>query len=101
MMKEKVVVIGGTSGIGLATASKLSQNGYSVVISGRTKESIESALKQIQGAAIGYPLNFSDPVSVDHFFANVGEHDHLALIGSGQAAWGSFSELTVAALRTA
>ena len=100
-MKEKVVVIGGTSGMGLAAASKLAKNGYSVVISGRTEGSIESALKKIQGEAVGYPLNFSNSASVEQFFTKVDKHDHLALVGSGQAAWGSFSELTVEALRSA
>lgn len=98
---ETVVIVGGTSGIGLATAQLLAGQSYRVIISGRSQETIARALAQIEGDVLGYPLDFTDPNSVEHFFAQVGTHQHLALIGSGPGAWGPFVQLQTTALQTA
>lgn len=42
----KVLVIGATSGIGKALATKLVQNGTQVVIAGRRKENLEEFVKE-------------------------------------------------------
>ncbi|MEI1376508.1 SDR family NAD(P)-dependent oxidoreductase [Nostoc sp. UHCC 0926] len=45
--ERTVVVIGGTSGMGLATAQVLSSEGYRVIISGRSQDTINKALSQV------------------------------------------------------
>jgi 3-oxoacyl-[acyl-carrier protein] reductase len=54
------VVTGSTTGIGLATAELLAQEGARVVVSGRTKERAERA-KQDAGAALGIAVDLTDP----------------------------------------
>ena len=44
---KKVVIIGGTSGMGLATAKMLLDGGASVLVTGRSKEGLESAQKEL------------------------------------------------------
>ncbi len=44
---KKVVIIGGTSGMGLATAKMLLDGGSRVLVTGRSKEGLESAQKEI------------------------------------------------------
>lgn len=100
-MSETVVVIGGTSGMGLATAQILSNEGYRVIISGRSQDTIDKALLQIAGNSTGFPLDFTDPTSIASFFEQVGSLDHLALIGSGKAAWGNFRDLKLEDLKIA
>lgn len=90
-MKETILIIGATSGIGLAASELLAKEGYRLIISGRTPDSIERALKQIGNEATGFPLDFTNPDSVGEFFSHVGSFDHLALVGSGQAAWDRFA----------
>jgi NAD(P)-dependent dehydrogenase (short-subunit alcohol dehydrogenase family) len=49
---KKVVIIGGTSGMGLATAKMLLDGGASVLVTGRSKEGLESAQKELGPEAI-------------------------------------------------
>jgi NADP-dependent 3-hydroxy acid dehydrogenase YdfG len=49
---KKVVIIGGTSGMGLATAKMLLDGGTRVVVTGRSKEGLESSQKELGNDAI-------------------------------------------------
>jgi NAD(P)-dependent dehydrogenase (short-subunit alcohol dehydrogenase family) len=49
---KKVVIIGGTSGMGLATAKMLLDGGARVVVTGRSKEGLESSQKELGNDAI-------------------------------------------------
>ncbi|MFZ6649414.1 SDR family oxidoreductase [Undibacterium sp. TJN25] len=49
---KKVVIIGGTSGMGLATAKMLLDEGASVLVTGRSKAGLESAQKELGTGAI-------------------------------------------------
>ena len=100
-MQETVVIIVGTNGMGLASAQLLAKEGCRVIISGRSQATIDRALAQIPGDASGYPLEYTDYASINGFFARAGQFDHLALVGSSQAAWGAFAELKLEALKTA
>jgi NAD(P)-dependent dehydrogenase (short-subunit alcohol dehydrogenase family) len=100
-MNETVVIIGATSGMGLACARSLVEAGYRVIISGRSQKSVSLALEQIQGEVLGFPLDFTSTDSVTAFFSHTQPFDHLALVGSGQAAWGPFHDLKLDALKVA
>ena len=49
---KKVVIIGGTSGMGLGTAKMLLDGGARVLVTGRSKEGLESAQKELGTEAI-------------------------------------------------
>ncbi len=49
---KKVAIIGGTSGMGLATAKMLLDGGARVLVTGRSKEGLESAQKELGNEAI-------------------------------------------------
>src|SRR5476649_2150637 len=49
---KKVVIVGGTSGIGLATAKMLLDGGARVLVTGRSQAGLESAQKEIGKDAI-------------------------------------------------
>ena len=49
---KKVVIIGGTSGMGLATAKMLLDGSASVLVTGRSKEGLDSAQKKLGNEAI-------------------------------------------------
>lgn len=101
MKPESVVVVGGSSGMGLATAQRLAQEGYDVVITARTQARVDGALGQLDGAASGQTLDYADPASMTAAFAQVGAFDHLVLAGAGPAAWGAFADLSHEVLHAA
>src|SRR5271154_7021904 len=49
---KKVVIIGGTSGMGLATAKMLLDGGARVLVTGRSQAGLESAQKELGKGAI-------------------------------------------------
>lgn len=93
MGSEKVAVIGGSSGMGLASAKRLAAEGYEVAISARSPERIARALGIIGGKGSGFPLDYADPASIGTFFEATGALDHLVLAAAGRAARGPFKEL--------
>jgi len=93
MKKEKVIIIGGTSGMGLATAAVLAGS-CDVTIAGRSKERLAAALSSVPGAA-GYTVDAMDTKSLDAFYGSVGPFDHLVLSLSGNKGFGLFRDLVI------
>lgn len=96
---QKVVVLGGSSGVGLATVARLAAAGASVVAVGRDAGKLDAALAGIEGNVSGEALDCTDRASLDRFFARVGPVDHLVLTLSGGEGAGPFAQLDLAALR--
>lgn len=91
----KTVIIGGSSGIGLAIAHQLVRNGGQVIIAGRTEEKIQSAVGDLGSAARGKKIDITDFETLPDFFKEIGEFDHL-VITSTQTLFKPISELTSA-----
>jgi NAD(P)-dependent dehydrogenase (short-subunit alcohol dehydrogenase family) len=99
--QQKIVVIGGSSGMGLATAKRLAQDGAHIVIASRSEEKLKAALQEIDGMAEAKSLDFSNEEAVRGFFEWLGRFDHLVLMGAGLPAWGKLQEIRIAALQSA
>jgi NAD(P)-dependent dehydrogenase (short-subunit alcohol dehydrogenase family) len=99
--QQTVVVVGGSSGMGLASAQRLEREGYRVVITARTETRVDEALSRIGGAVSGQILDYSDAASIAAAFAQAGAFDHLVLAAAGPAAWGAFAGLSRDALQAA
>jgi NAD(P)-dependent dehydrogenase (short-subunit alcohol dehydrogenase family) len=77
---HRIVLVGGSSGIGLATAKMAASSGASVVVAGRSPERLESARREIGEGAEVYPLDATREAEVEAFFGKVGAHDHVAVL---------------------
>lgn len=92
---KKVVVIGGSSGIGFAIAKSVAAMGASVVISGRSAKKLEAALAEIEQDVLIYPVDLTQEDSVRDFFEREGEIDYLIISGSSVRS-DAFYELALA-----
>ena len=63
-----VVVTGGTSGIGLATAKRFAAEGASVFITGRRQQELDAAVKTIGGRASGVRADMSKLADIDRLY---------------------------------
>jgi NAD(P)-dependent dehydrogenase (short-subunit alcohol dehydrogenase family) len=74
---KRVVIVGGSSGIGFAVAEESASQGAEVVIVSSNAERVQEAAKSIGGKARGQAVDVSDEKAVENFFTNLGAFDHL------------------------
>jgi NAD(P)-dependent dehydrogenase (short-subunit alcohol dehydrogenase family) len=74
---KRVVIVGGSSGIGLAVAGEAASQGAEVVIISSNAERVSEAVQSIGGEARGQAVDVSDERAVDSFFTKLGAFDHL------------------------
>ncbi|MGO7017721.1 SDR family oxidoreductase [Rhizobium leguminosarum] len=87
MSLQHVVVIGGSSGIGLATAKLLLKQGYTVTIAGRDGEKLAAATASLAGELRSLVLDAAELSGLGEAFSQIGAFGHLVLaMGSGHGA---------------
>jgi NAD(P)-dependent dehydrogenase (short-subunit alcohol dehydrogenase family) len=74
---KRIVVLGGSSGIGLAVAQAAAREGAAVVIASSRRARVEEALKTLPEGAEGHALDLTDEPAVRALFAGLGRFDHL------------------------
>ncbi|WP_405181046.1 SDR family oxidoreductase [Nocardia sp. NBC_01377] len=74
---KKIVIIGGTSGIGFAVAQQAATVGAEVVIASSNQDRVDAATKQLGAPAEGRRLDVADGNAIAEFFEQIGEFDHL------------------------
>lgn len=85
MSKQQVLIVGGSSGIGFATARHLLEQGLEVSIGGRTPARLEAARAVLGPALRTVVLDAANQSAVPQAFASFGSFDHLVLaLGSGK-----------------
>ncbi|MEX0137293.1 SDR family oxidoreductase [Bacillus nitratireducens] len=87
VLKDKhIVIIGGSSGIGLATAKQAIEQGAHVIIAGRSEEKLMLAREVINNNHLQtYILDNQDKNQLQDFFKKVGNFDHLFTPGASYA----------------
>ena len=74
---QRVVIIGGSSGIGFAVADGAIRAGAQVVVGSSGAERVEDAVKRLGPAASGSAVDVREEASVSAFFEQCGPFDHL------------------------
>ena len=74
---KRVILLGASSGIGLATAKAAAEEGASVVIVSGNQQRIDKALTELPAGSEGYAVDLSKEENIKAFFGKVGMFDHL------------------------
>jgi NAD(P)-dependent dehydrogenase (short-subunit alcohol dehydrogenase family) len=74
---KRVVILGGSSGIGLSVAEQAASQGAKLVIASSNTERLQKAVEKLEGNAQGHALDLTDEAAVENFFAKLGAFDHL------------------------
>lgn len=92
---KKIIVLGGTSGIGLATAKAAADEGAHVVVASSRQKSIDAALTSLSGKAEGRLLDLSREDAIADFFKAAGEFDHLVYTAGENLELGEIKTLSI------
>lgn len=93
---KRVVFIGGSSGIGLASAKVVAAEGASLVIVGRSEEKLKQVQEIINAEVEIYSVDVTQEDKVNTFFQEIGMFDHLVMTPF-DSYMGSFLDLDSAA----
>ncbi len=89
------VVTGGNSGIGLATAKRLQEEGARVAIAGRSKKTLDEAVKTIGNGVVAIQTDVAKLADIDKLYAEIskklGKIDVL-FVNAGVAKFAPFAE---------
>jgi NAD(P)-dependent dehydrogenase (short-subunit alcohol dehydrogenase family) len=96
---SSVVIIGGTSGIGLATASSFVARNAHVTVVGRSHAKLDTALRTLGPSAKGRIADAGDRGGLDALFGGLDPVDHLVLAASGGSGAGPFGAIKAEMLR--
>ncbi|MEV4926797.1 SDR family oxidoreductase [Streptomyces roseoverticillatus] len=97
---KRVLVVGGSSGVGLATARQFTARGALVTIASRSKEKIDAALAGLGTSATGQVLDITDDDAVEAFAGTAGTFDHV-VITAADTPMGRVDTLPLDAARAA
>ncbi len=79
---KRVVVVGGSAGMGLSIARMAAGEGAAVTLTSRSEETAQRVASEIGENVVARALDSSDEQAVAAFFEFVGSVDHVAIPGS-------------------
>lgn len=94
LQDKKVLVVGGSSGIGLATAKAAAAAGARVTIASRSADRLAAAVKDIGAGADSRQLDQTNDTSVEKFFSDGQEWDGIVM-SAGAGGRGVPSEISM------
>ena len=99
MSSQHTIVVGGSSGIGLATARRLLEQDFRVTITGRDEQRLARAKQTLGSNVSAVCADASQAGGLRDLFSRIGSFDHLVLaLGSGKGG-GPFASVDLADVR--
>jgi NAD(P)-dependent dehydrogenase (short-subunit alcohol dehydrogenase family) len=77
LKNKRIVVLGGSSGIGLAVAQAASREGAKIIIASSNPDRVGAALKTLPAGSEGLTADLSDEAAIQALFSGLGRFDHL------------------------
>src|SRR5882724_5945471 len=94
---KKIVVVGGSSGIGLATAEMAKREGADVIVASRNLERLDKVAEKLNAIAI--PADVTSDESVEKLFRSCGPVDHV-VVTAAQLRTGPFKTVAMEDVRS-
>jgi NAD(P)-dependent dehydrogenase (short-subunit alcohol dehydrogenase family) len=94
---KKVVIVGGSSGIGLATAELAKREGAAVIVASRNAARLDAVAEKLNAIAIA--TDVTDDASVENLFRRAGPVDHV-VITAAQLRTGPFKTVAMEDVRS-
>jgi NAD(P)-dependent dehydrogenase (short-subunit alcohol dehydrogenase family) len=94
---KKVVVVGGSSGIGLSTAELAKREGADVIVASRNVAKLDAVAERLNAIAI--PADVTSDDSVAKLFRNCGPVDHV-VVTAAQLGTGPFKTVSMEDVRS-
>jgi NAD(P)-dependent dehydrogenase (short-subunit alcohol dehydrogenase family) len=76
---KKILIVGGSSGIGLATAKAALAEGAAVTIASRDKAGLQAALQELGPSVASATVDLVDNKTIVSLFEQLGSFDHLVV----------------------
>jgi NAD(P)-dependent dehydrogenase (short-subunit alcohol dehydrogenase family) len=92
---KRVIILGGTSGLGFATAEAAAQEGATVVVASSSRAKVDSAIARLPDGAEGHVLDLSTEEGVRAYFDRIGEFDHLVFTAGEALQLGKLEETSL------
>ena len=99
MNGARIVVIGGTHGIGLAVARRAAEEGAEVIVGSSRQASVDKALAELPKSSTGHTMDVRDEADVRRVFERIGPFDHLVYTAGESLLLASLAELDLDAAR--
>jgi NAD(P)-dependent dehydrogenase (short-subunit alcohol dehydrogenase family) len=98
---QRVIVLGASSGIGLAVAREALREDAEVLIASSSLSRVEKALEYLGSKAQGCALDLLDERAIERFFGTAGDFDHLAYTAGDALKIGALSGADLVTSRSA
>jgi NAD(P)-dependent dehydrogenase (short-subunit alcohol dehydrogenase family) len=92
---KRIVLLGGSSGIGLSVAQAAAREGAQVVIVSSQQARVDEALRTLPDGALGHAVDLTDTDTVKSFFADCGGFDHLVFTAGETLQLGPITETDI------
>ncbi len=92
---KKVILMGGSSGIGFATAKAAVDEGAHVIIVSSSQNKIDKALTALPVGSEGYAIDLSKEENIKGFFNTIGKFDHLVFSAGENLTLNKVSETDI------
>jgi NAD(P)-dependent dehydrogenase (short-subunit alcohol dehydrogenase family) len=96
---SRIVILGGSSGIGLAVAQAAARQGAEIVIASSNRARLDAALATLPKTAVGHALDLRDEAAMQALFGEIGPFDHLVYTAGEALQLGALAETDLAQAR--
>jgi NAD(P)-dependent dehydrogenase (short-subunit alcohol dehydrogenase family) len=94
LKNARVLVIGGTSGIGFGVASAAAERGAIPIVASRHQSSVDRALSELPDHARGATVDLTDMSAVERLATDIGDIEHLVFTAGESLELAPLSDLT-------